>query len=198
MTNTALIVIDMQVGSFTPRSSRHDAAGLVERLNRLVSQTRERAGLVLFVQHDGPPGDPHHPSGKGWHLLPELVVRDSDVIVRKKSCDSFLDTDLERVLRDADIRDVIITGCATDYCVDTTVRSALAKGYKTTTPSDGHTTSTSRPHLSAETDHRPPQRGLGRFPVARRRRPRLPLRRGFPLNRGQHGPRKRSGIMVAV
>jgi nicotinamidase-related amidase len=150
MTNTALIIIDMQVGSFTPRAVRYDTEGLVERLNRLASQTRERAGLVLFVQHDGPPGDPHHPSGEGWRLLPELDVHDTDVIVRKKSCDSFLDTDLERVLRGADIRDLIITGCATDYCVDTTVRSALAKGYKTTAPSDGHTTSTSRPHLSAE------------------------------------------------
>ena len=33
--STALIVIDMQQGSFTTASPRHDAAGLVQRLNRL-------------------------------------------------------------------------------------------------------------------------------------------------------------------
>ena len=43
---------------------------------------------------------------------------------------------------------LIITGCATDYCVDTTVRSALARGWPTIVPSDGHTT-VDRPHLSA-------------------------------------------------
>ena len=52
------------------------------------------------------------------------------------------------LLEEAAIRDLIITGCASDYCVDTTVRSALAKGYRTIAPSDGHTTS-DRPHLSA-------------------------------------------------
>src|SRR5262245_60398401 len=118
MTRTALIIIDMQVGSFTPRSVRYDAAGLIDRLNWLAAQTRKRGGLVVFVQHDGLPGDPHHPDADGWQLLPELDVADADVIVRKKSCDSFLNTDLDRVLRDADIRDVIVTGCATDYCVD--------------------------------------------------------------------------------
>ena len=51
-------------------------------------------------------------------------------------------------LRASAIDRLIITGCATDYCVDTTVRSALARSYPTTVPSDGHTTS-DRPHLPA-------------------------------------------------
>jgi len=58
------------------------------------------------------------------------------------------DTDLEEFLRARSIDRLIVTGCATDYCVDTTVRSALARGYPTTVPSDGHTTS-DRPHLAA-------------------------------------------------
>ncbi|WP_202800490.1 isochorismatase family protein [Novosphingobium sp. Rr 2-17] len=45
--------------------------------------------------------------------------------------------------------ELIVTGCATDFCVDTTVRSALALGYKTIIPEDGHTTS-DRPYLSAQ------------------------------------------------
>ena len=35
---TALIIIDLQEGSFTPRTARHDTAGLVGRLNRLVAE----------------------------------------------------------------------------------------------------------------------------------------------------------------
>jgi nicotinamidase-related amidase len=52
------------------------------------------------------------------------------------------------VLAGLGIRDLIVTGCATDYCVDTTVRAALARRYRTVVPSDGHTTA-ERPHLSA-------------------------------------------------
>jgi nicotinamidase-related amidase len=144
----ALIVIDMQQGSFGPATPRHDAAGLVARLNRLAREVRTDGGAVIFVQHDGPPGDPHHPDEPGWRLLPALEVRPDDSIVHKRSCDAFLDTALEAVLRETGIDRLIITGCATDYCVDTTVRSALARGWPTIVPSDGHTT-VDRPHLSA-------------------------------------------------
>jgi len=144
----ALIVIDMQQGSFGPEMPRHDAAGLVTRLNRLARQIRTDGGAVIFVQHDGPPGDPHHPAEPGWRLLPTLEIKPDDTVVHKTSCDAFLDTTLDAVLRESGIDRLIITGCATDYCVDTTVRSALARGWPTIVPSDGHTT-VDRPHLSA-------------------------------------------------
>jgi nicotinamidase-related amidase len=145
---SALIIIDMQLGSFTPRSARYDSDGLIARINALAAKTRARGGLVVFIQHDGAEGDPHHPSAPGWQLLPELIVDPADKVVRKTSCDAFLGTDLDQVLREAHVRELIITGCATDFCVDTTVRSALARGYPTTVPSDGHTTA-DRSHLKA-------------------------------------------------
>lgn len=147
---TALLIIDMQVASFMPMSSRHDPAGLIQRLNRLAAQTRANNGVVIFVQHDGPPGDPYQPETEGWNILPELDLNDDDIVVRKRSCDSFLHTDLAHILERRAVDDLVITGCATDYCVDTTVRSALGRGYKTTVPEDGHTTGTTRPHLKAE------------------------------------------------
>lgn len=144
----ALIVIDMQQGSFGEATPRHDTAGLITRLNRLAAAVRAGGGAVIFVQHDGPQGDPHHPSLPGWRLLEGLNVQPADTIVRKTACDSFLDTTLDASLQALAIDRLIITGCATDYCVDTTVRSALARGLRTVVPSDGHTTS-DRPHLSA-------------------------------------------------
>jgi nicotinamidase-related amidase len=144
----ALIVIDMQQGSFGPATPRHDTSGLVGRLNTLMRAVRTDGGTVIFVQHDGPTGDPHHPDEPGWRLLPTLDVRPDDAFVRKTSCDAFLATSLEDVLRESGIDRLIITGCATDYCVDTTVRSALGRGWPTMVPSDGHTTR-DRPPLSA-------------------------------------------------
>lgn len=145
---TALIVIDMQQGSFSPETPRYDAEGLVRRINALAARIRDAQGMVVFVQHDGPEGDPHHPDSPGWHLLPELEVQDGDCFVRKTACDSFLSTDLEKRLRAASIQHLVVTGCATEYCVDTTVRSALARGFRTSVPADGHTTA-ERAHLSA-------------------------------------------------
>ena len=95
----ALLIIDMQQGSFGPASPRHDAAGLVQRLNRLASDVRSTGGAVVFIQHDGPPGDPHHPDLPGWRLLPDLDARPIDTVIRKQSCDAFLRTTLGTAFR---------------------------------------------------------------------------------------------------
>ncbi len=148
MTARALIIIDMQVGSFTPPTARHDTDGLVRRLNALAGRVRDRSGTVIFVRHAGPVGDPHHPGQPGWQILPELEILPDDKIIAKTACDSFLDTELDDILTANHIGELIITGCATDFCVDTTVRSALGRGYATIAPGDGHTTA-DRAHLNA-------------------------------------------------
>ena len=145
----ALVIIDMQAGSFGPANPpRHDAAGLVERLNALAQWVRARGGAVIWVQHDGPPGDVLEPGTAGWQILPALRRCAGDATVSKTACDSFLGTRLEALLRERGCGRVIITGWATDFCVDTTVRSSTARGFKTWAAADGHTTS-DRPHLSA-------------------------------------------------
>ena len=134
----ALIVIDMQQGPFGDTPPWHDVVGLVGRLNRLADGVRATGGAVIFIQHDGPPGDPHHPDSPGWRFLSNLDVRPVDTVIRKESCDAFLHTSLKAFLQARAINRLIITA----------VRSALARGYPTIAPSDGHTTS-DRPHLAA-------------------------------------------------
>ena len=145
----ALVIIDMQAGSFGPDSpARYDADGLVERLNGLAHWVRARQGLVVWVLHDGSASDDLAPGTDGWQVLPALEQHSNDAKIRKTACDSFLGTGLEALLRERDPSRVIVTGWATDFCVDTTVRASTGKGFETWAPSDGHTTS-DRPHLSA-------------------------------------------------
>ena len=144
----ALIIIDMQLGSFGPDTPRHDADGVVRRLNALAECTRAQDGAVIFVQHDGPPGDPHAPDTPGWQLLPALVRRAADLTVRKTTNDAFHDTDLDELLRARGVSRLVLTGCATDFCVDSTIRAAVSRRFEICVPADGHTTA-DRPHLTA-------------------------------------------------
>ena len=147
---TALLIIDMQQGSFPPFAERHDREGVVRRMNDLARGVREKDGVVIAVQHDGPEGDPHHPDAPGWALLPDLDVAVSDIHIRKTACDAFLDTDLDKTISRLNIEALIVTGCASDYCVDAPVRTALGKGISVVVPSDAHTTS-DKPHAGAAT-----------------------------------------------
>lgn len=141
----ALIVIDMQVGCFSG-IPRWDAEGTVARINQF-ARTIRRNGLVVFIQHTEP-ADGLARGSDAWALLPTLDRAPTDLVIEKSACDSFLETSLERTLRNQEIDELVITGCATDFCVDTTVRTAGALKFKVVVPSDTHTTR-DRPHLDA-------------------------------------------------
>jgi nicotinamidase-related amidase len=143
-----LLVIDMQVGLFGTESPRHDADGVVARINALARVVRRAGGAVVFVQHDGPPGDVFEPGRDGWRLLPSLERREEDPVVHKRACDAFYETDLADVLRKHGATRLLVTGCATDFCVDTTVRAAASRDYEVVVVEDGHTTA-DRPYVDA-------------------------------------------------
>jgi nicotinamidase-related amidase len=144
----ALLVIDMQAGSFEGDSPRHDARGTVDRINSLGRVVRHAGGVVIFVQHDGPPGDTFEPESRGWHILSSLERCPADLVVRKRACDAFYETGLAEILDRHGAKPLLVTGCATDFCVDTTVRAALSRNYEIVVVEDGHTTA-ERPHVDA-------------------------------------------------
>lgn len=143
-----LLVIDMQVGTFDAPIPQHDADGVVERINRLASALRRSGGRVVFIQHDGPAGDTFEPGSKGWQILPELMRATEDCVVNKRACDAFYQTNLRSLLDEMRTEQLLITGSATDYCVDTTVRVAASLDYRVTVVRDAHTTA-DRAYLDA-------------------------------------------------
>lgn len=144
----ALLIIDMQAGLFDGPIPRYDADGVIARINALADAIRSSGGIVIFIQHDGPPGDTFEPGTPGWEILPALQRQNEDIIVHKQACDAFCETDLWNILEELHIKELLITGCATDFCVDTTIRAAMSLGYEVTVIEDGHTTA-DRPHLDA-------------------------------------------------
>ncbi len=146
---TGLLVIDMQAGLFTPETPRYDAEGVVARINVVADAVRRYGGTVVFVQHDGPPGDTFEPGTAGWQLLPSLERKPQDARVRKTACDAFYRTELGTTLDARNVRRLLVTGCATDFCVDTTIRAALSRDYEIVIVADGHTTA-DRQHVDAK------------------------------------------------
>lgn len=146
MGKRCLLIVDVQEGLFA--TPRYDGEQIVGRLNLLADRFRASGDPVVFVQHCGPEGDPLHPSEPGHALYSGLNARSKDVRISKKSCDAFLGTGLLALLNEWGVAKLVIGGFATEFCVDTTVRSALALGFETVVPEDGHTTA-DREHLAA-------------------------------------------------
>ena len=143
----ALLIVDMQVGLLSG-GPKHDLPGVIDRINRLAANVRAQSGIVIFIQHCGDTGDDFEPQTPGWALLPELIRDPADVIVQKSMNDPFAGGELQaRLDRTAPDR-VLVTGWATDLCVDATVRSAVSNHHDVVVVTDAHTLS-DRPHLDA-------------------------------------------------
>jgi len=145
---TALLVIDMQAGLFRGTPARHDADGVVARINALAGAVRAKGWPLVFVQHEDDGGLAW--ASPEWQLLPALDVRPGDARVRKTACDSFYRSDLDGILRERGVHRLFVVGCATDFCVDTTIRAAASRDYEVIVVADGHTTK-DRAHATAET-----------------------------------------------
>ena len=145
----ALLIIDMQKGSFTSKTPRHDTDGVVKRINELASMLRESGDPVIFVQHDGSIENAFIPGTIDWELLDELEVKSTDLVICKTANDAFYQSQLESTLKEMNVTGLFITGCATDFCVESTIQSALIKDYSIVIVSDAHTTG-DRPHLPAK------------------------------------------------
>lgn len=140
----ALVIVDMQNATMT--TPRYAVAALVGRLNALAAWVRETGGTVIWVRHEDV--DTYVPGSDGWQIIPSLICDARDVFIGKTACDGFYQTDLEAALAAHKFDRIIFSGCASDFCLDTTVRTAATRGYPVWVPSDGHTTA-DRPHLNA-------------------------------------------------
>lgn len=146
MSSTALLVIDFQHGLIegSKRATRADAT--LANINAAIAHARAQGHEVIFIQHHAP--DLPHGSDD-WQLHPGLARQDSDAVIAKTACDSFLDTSLRQYLDSRDIENLWLCGYASDFCVDTTVRRAASLGYATTVIADAHTCK-DRPHVGGE------------------------------------------------
>ena len=142
------LIVDMQE-DLLRGEAKHDLSGVVTRINQLAATVRRRGGQVIFIQHDGRGEGDFEPFTPGWEILDSIEQDPRDRIVRKHLNDAFLGTSLQADLELLGAERVLVSGWATDFCVDATVRSAAALGFKVVVAADCHTLSP-RPHLSAE------------------------------------------------
>lgn len=62
-------------------------------------------------------------------IVPELKPQTGDLIIYKTRFSGFYETDLDIRLKQMGIKHLIITGCTTSICVDSTVRDAMFRDY---------------------------------------------------------------------
>lgn len=142
---SALLLIDLQTGIFSGRGGADQAGAdrrledLCQRLSGVARRWLSQDRILILVQHSGPPDHRLAVGGSGWALRPEIGFPEA-VVVPKTECDAFHSTPLSELLTALKVDTLVIGGCMTEYCIDTTCRSAVSRGYDVRLLEDGHAT----------------------------------------------------------
>ena len=150
--NAALVVVDVQQ-DFCAEEGVFGQAGydlsmvreMVPHLRRLISAAREAGVPVIFVQaiYDLvylPPVWYERNARIGFEAsrclsgtwgaeFHEVGPLPGETVLRKHRYSAFVDTELDLILRSQEIRTLIVTGVATNICVESTARDAFMRDY---------------------------------------------------------------------
>lgn len=145
----ALLIIDMQEGLFRGPASPHSADTVLSNICLLIAKARQAQVPIFFVRHTGPDDSPFSEDSPLTKLIPELDVSvERDIVLIKKYPNCFRDTGLQAQLMQRGVKQLVIAGMKTEFCVDTTCRAASEQGFRAVLISDAHTTMDNE-HLSA-------------------------------------------------
>lgn len=125
------------------------------RLHELLESARENGVLVIHIQNTALPGrvsdspaqirfnlrmhaharpgsEPlkyTRPGTRGFEFVDELAPVGDELVVRKYRSSALWGTNLDLLLRSNGIETVIVTGCTTEGCVESTARDAMFASY---------------------------------------------------------------------
>jgi nicotinamidase-related amidase len=137
MPDTALLIVDMQCGVVAAQPAAVRLEQVLDSLQLAIAKARQRGFPVIFVQHEEAGLER---SSAAWQLHPALPATAADHFIGKRHGDSFCDTELAGLLQSLEVSRLWLGGCATDFCVDSTLRNAVSRGFQVTVIRDGHTT----------------------------------------------------------
>src|SRR6266536_3971185 len=107
--NTALLVIDVQVGLIEGENPVYQADTILERIAGLIAAARGAGTPVIYVQDKdvGGVGTPE------WQIHPTVAPAPDELAIRKAWSDSFYETTLGAELGARGISQIVIVGMKT-------------------------------------------------------------------------------------
>lgn len=137
---TALLVVDVQNIMFSVENfPLFNGDQVIDNITKIINQARSVSIPVIYIQHTLQSGI-FAEGSDSWQIHSKITPSSSDAVIKKSKCDSFYNTTLQEELNNRNIKNLIIVGMQSEFCIDTICRRAFSFGYNTILVKDGHST----------------------------------------------------------
>lgn len=138
MNNIALLVVDVQ--NALVKTHPYNEQRVIGNIKKLISTARDNKREVLYVRHDDGVGTELEQGTEGWQIYDEVAPESSEMIFEKQYNSAFHKTELQKYLQNKGVDTIILMGLQTEYCIDSTLRSAFDYEYEIIIPEETNTT----------------------------------------------------------
>lgn len=138
-----LVLIDLQNDYFKGgKFELYKPETAAENAAKVLDYFRKQGLPIFHVQHINVKPNPvfFEPDTEGVNIYKDVAPIENEVRIIKHYPDSFLQTNLQEQLQAQGVTELVICGMMSHMCVDTTVRAAVARGYKVILIGDACTT----------------------------------------------------------
>ncbi len=140
----ALVIIDMQVMPFIWKNyggkELYQEGILIANTRLLIEKARQANAPIFYVMYTETGESPRAEGQPLWQVHPEIAPQKHDEQITKYYADSFYKTDLLARLEEKETCEIVLCGVQTEYCVDTTCKSAFSHDLRVELASDCHST----------------------------------------------------------
>lgn len=138
MSKTALFVIDVQNSLVEEHPYQEEI--FLSSLVKLISACRNKGIEVIYIQHNDDSDDTLRRNSRGWQIYDRIEPMASEMIFHKNFNSAFKNTGLREYLNDKGYTSLIISGMQTEYCIDTTCKTAFEYGFTLQIPEEAVST----------------------------------------------------------
>ncbi|MFW9918042.1 MAG: cysteine hydrolase family protein [Candidatus Thorarchaeota archaeon] len=136
----ALVIMDMQQCNFDNQHPIVGGDSLLGVAKELIQKARAADIPIVYVLNDGGKGAWDESGTPGWEIHSDITPNEGDILIEKTTPDAFHQTGLEEVLNIRSIKNLVVMGLQTEFCIDTTCRRGSILGYSIVLVRDGHST----------------------------------------------------------
>lgn len=109
-------------------------------VTKLINTARDNGIEVIFVRHDDGVGNELSKGEDGFEIYDEFAPKENEAVFDKSFNSSFKDTGLNEYLNGKGVKNVIVVGLQTDFCIDATIKAGFESGYNMIVPSYANST----------------------------------------------------------
>ena len=132
ISESALIIIDAQNTYCEGVMKLEGVEDAMQECKALLEKFRAAGRPVFHIRHDAGPGTPYDVSSPIGQIADIVAPTEGEAVITKNYPSSFVETELDALLKAQNINNLILTGFMSHMCVNSTARGAFSLGYNPT------------------------------------------------------------------